>query len=113
MPAASRPPSRHTVTTTTPSSRTRAAVERASRPLLTRLSGGHRAIPFLLVLALMVAGVFVGGVPGALLVLVVVLFIGWLLYLGWPALTTAERMGRFAVLAVAVAVGVVQALPRG
>jgi hypothetical protein len=90
----------------------RAAVERISVGPLTRLSQLPRAVPFLLVLGLLVAGIFVGGPVGAILLAVVTLAVAWLLYLGWPRLTTSERLGRTAVLLLAVALCVTQAFPR-
>jgi uncharacterized RDD family membrane protein YckC len=94
-----------------PPSRLRESVARFSRPLLERLTAAPAAVPFLAMLALLVAGIFVGGPIGAVLIGVVALFVAWLLYLGWPRLTTAERMGRGAVLAVAVALCLVQVFP--
>jgi hypothetical protein len=90
----------------------RAAVERASVGPLTRLTRLPRAVPFLVVLGLLVGGIFVGGTVGALLLAVVVLAVAWLLYLGWPRLTTSERLGRTAVLLLAVALCLTQAFPR-
>ncbi|HYN28246.1 MAG TPA: DUF6703 family protein [Dermatophilaceae bacterium] len=89
----------------------RTAVETASLPALTRLSRLPRAVPFLVVLALMVAGILVPGWGWLLHVLVAVLLL-WLLYLGWPQLRTAERTMRVAVVAVVLAVAVTQAFPR-
>jgi hypothetical protein len=69
-------------------------------------------VPFLVVLGLLVAGLLVGGPVGAVLIALVVLVVGWLLYLGWPKLTTSERLGRTAVLLLAVALCLTQAFPR-
>lgn len=96
-----------------PATGLRAAVERASVGPLTRLTRMPRAVPFLVVLGLLVAGIFVGGPVGAVLLAVVVLVVAWLLYLGWPRLTTSERLGRTAVLLLAVALCLTQAFPRG
>lgn len=87
-------------------------MERVSVGPLTRLSQLHRAVPFLVVLGLLVAGIVVGGPVGAALLLVVVLLVAWLLYLGWPRMTRAERLGRTAVLLVAVALCLTQVFPR-
>jgi hypothetical protein len=43
----------------------------------------------------------------------VVLFLAWVLFLGWPRLTPVERLMRLAVIAMAVAISVSQAFPRG
>lgn len=90
----------------------RTAVEKASLPLLTRLSALPRLVPFLIVLVLMVAGILIPG-WGFVLVLLVALFLGWMLFLAWPRLAPPERMMRLAVVAIAVAIAITQALPRG
>ncbi len=95
-----------------PTSGLRAAVERASRPLLVRLTALPRAVPFLVLLVLLVVGVFVGGIVGVICTAVVTAFVGWLMYLSWPRLTGTERLGRLAVLALALALCLVQAFPR-
>jgi O-antigen ligase len=95
-----------------PASGLRAAVERVSVGPLTRLTRLPRALPFLVVLGLLVAGIYVGGSVGAALLAVVVLLIAWLLYLGWPRMTTSERLARTAVLLLAVALCLTQVFPR-
>lgn len=95
-----------------PATGLRAAIERASVGALTRLTRLPRALPFLVVLGLLVGGIFIGGAVGAVLLAVVVLVVAWLLYLGWPRLTTSERLGRTAVLLLAVALCLTQVFPR-
>ena len=90
----------------------RASVDRASLPLLLRLTRLPRAVPFLVLLAALVTGLMVGGAVGMVLTGLVVLVVGWLVYLGWPRLSTSMRLGRLAVLLVAVALSVTQAFPR-
>ena len=90
----------------------RESFERASLPALTFLSGLPRVVPFLAILALTIAGVFVPG-WGWVLIAVVVLLLAWILLLAWPRLTTAERLMRLSVVAIMVAVTVTQAVPRG
>jgi hypothetical protein len=68
-------------------------------------------VPFVVVLALMVAGALVPGWGWVLLALVTV-FLAWLLVIGWPRLTSQERLMRLAVVALALAITVTQALPR-
>ena len=85
----------------------RATLERLSLPLLTRVARLPRAVP------LLVAGVVVGGPLGAVLIGLVALVVAWLLALAWPALTGVERLGRVAVLLLAVALCAVQLRPRG
>ena len=91
----------------------RQALERASLPLLTRVARLPRAVPFLVLLALLVAGVLVSGSLGAVLIGLVAVIVAWLLVLAWPALSGVERLGRFAVLLLAVALCVVQLRPAG
>lgn len=95
-----------------PTSGLRAAIERASLPVLLRLSRLPRAVPFVGLLAGLVVAIVVGGPLAVVLTALVVVFVGWLLYLGWPRLGTGERLGRVAVLVVALALCVTQAFPR-
>ena len=89
----------------------RERVTDASLPVLNTLNGLPRPVPFLAVLALMLAGVFVPG-WGWVFLVVVVAFLAWTLYLAWPALDSGARAGRVAVLLIAVAVTITQAMPR-
>ena len=89
----------------------RQTIESASLPAVQRLGAAPRAVPFLVVLGLMVAGILVPG-WGWLFLVPVVLFLVWTLYLGWPALDSGARLGRAAVVLMAVAITVTQALPR-
>ncbi|WP_367131212.1 DUF6703 family protein [Saccharothrix sp. HUAS TT1] len=61
---------------------------------------------FLLVLALFVAGVWVQGAVGALLLGVLALGVGALLAVTWPLLTPSARLLRVLVLAVLVLITV-------
>jgi len=89
----------------------RERVTAASLPVISALNRVPRALPFLAVLALMVAGIFVPG-WGWVFLVVVVAFLAWTLYLAWPALDGGARAGRLAVLLIAVAITVTQAAPR-
>jgi hypothetical protein len=89
----------------------RTAVEQASRPLLTRLSRLPRAVPFVVMLALIVAGLFISGIVGFVLIMLGVAFLVWLLYLGWPQLTMPERLMRLAVIALGTGLAVIQLAP--
>ncbi|MDF2092711.1 hypothetical protein P0Y31_10180 [Knoellia sp. 3-2P3] len=93
------------------SSSFRTSVEKASLPLLTRLSRLPRAVPFLAVLALLVGGILIAD-WGWVLTALVALFLAWMLYLGWPRLTGVERLMRVAVILLAAAIAVTQAVPR-
>ena len=79
---------------------------------MTRLSGLPRLVPFLTLLALLVACVFVGGTVGFVLMALAATFVGWVLYLSWPRLSPSERIMRLAVLLLAVALAVIQLFPR-
>ena len=89
----------------------RESLESKSAPVLQTLAALPRAVPFLLVLGLMIAGIVIPG-WGWVLLAVVTLFLVWLLLLGWPRLTTPERLMRVAVVAIALAITVTQAFPR-
>lgn len=107
MPAA--PSSRPSAAAT---SGLRASVERASVGALTRMSQLPRAVPFLVMLGLLVVGLMVGGPLGAVLLGIVVLVVAWLFYLSWPRLTASERLGRAAVLVLALALWLTTVFPR-
>jgi hypothetical protein len=89
----------------------RRRLETASLPLLTRISALPRWAPFLVVLGLLAAGMFIPG-WGWLLTVVVALFLAWLVALSWPRLTALERLMRCAVILLAVVIAVIQANPR-
>ncbi|EAP99466.1 hypothetical protein JNB_04820 [Janibacter sp. HTCC2649] len=88
----------------------RESFERTSAPILQTLAGLPRVVPFLLVLGLMVAGIVIEG-WGWILIAIVTLFLLWLLLLGWPRLTSPERLMRVAVVAIAAAVTITQGVP--
>jgi len=79
---------------------------------MTKLSRLPRLVPFLIMLALLVGGVLIGGPGGFVLMALAVIFVAWVLYLSWPALSSSERIMRLAVLLIAVALAVVQLFPR-
>ena len=89
----------------------RESLENASAPALRTIASLPRAVPFLVILGLMVAGALIPG-WGWVLLAVVTLFLAWLLVLGWPRLTAPERLMRIAVVAIAVAITITQAVPR-
>ena len=89
----------------------RSRVEHAAYPVLDRLERLPRVVPFLAVLLLLVVGILIPHY-GFLATAVVALAVAFLIYYTWPRLTSPERMMRLAVLAVVVAVTVVQAFPR-
>ena len=87
-------------------------IDHASLPLITKLSSLPRLVPFLLLLALLVGGMLIGGPVGFLLMSLAAVFVAWVLYLSWPRLNSSERIMRLAVLLLAVAMAVVQLFPR-
>jgi len=94
------------------SSGIRARLEKASTPAVTALARVPAFVPFLVMLALMLTGIFVGGPLGTALLAVPLLFLSWLLFLTWPHLSRAERVMRCAVLLLVVGIAVTQIIPR-
>ena len=90
----------------------RRRIDHASLPLMTKLSSLPLFVPFLIMLALLIAGVVISGRVGFVLMSVATAFVGWVLYLSWPRLTGSERIMRSAVLMLAAAMAVVQLSPR-
>ena len=90
----------------------RPSIERASLPLVTKLTGLPRAVPFLLLLALFVAGVMIAGPAGFILMSLGAVFVAWILYLSWPRLTSSERIMRSAVLLLATVMAITLLFPR-
>ncbi|QIM21146.1 hypothetical protein G7075_08410 [Phycicoccus sp. HDW14] len=89
----------------------RQSFERTSLPAVTWLNGLPRFVPFLGILALVVAGIFLPS-PGWLLIGVVVLVLAWILALAWPRLRFTEQLMRLAVIGLMIAVMLTQAFPR-
>jgi hypothetical protein len=81
-------------------------VERVSTPALLRLVKLPKLVPFGVMLVVLIAGIFVGGIVGFLLILLAGLFLGWLLYLGWPRLALPERLMRLALIVLAAGLAV-------
>ncbi len=83
---------------------------RSTRAKLIEGEGPLSRVPpvavFLVVAAVFVVGVVVGGPVGALLLGVLAAAVAVLLAVTWGAMTPAQRMGRVLVLAVLVAVAV-------
>ncbi|MGB9378775.1 MAG: DUF6703 family protein [Mycobacteriales bacterium] len=72
----------------------RDAVERRSVVMLTYISSLPRVIPFGLVIALLLAGLLTTGVLAFAALAIVTLFLGWLLFIGWPQMAPAGRLLR-------------------
>ena len=89
----------------------RESFERVSLPAIAWLNGLPRFLPFLVVLALVVAGILLPS-PGWLLIGIVVLILAWVLALAWPRLRFVEQLMRLAVIGLMIAVMLTQAFPR-
>jgi hypothetical protein len=72
-------------------------------PLVVVLARLPKIVPFALVLALVVAGLIIQGLAGALLLLLVTALLGILLFLAWPALQPPARLVRLAVVVLVLA----------
>jgi hypothetical protein len=84
----------------------RRTLERYVGPLILVVSRLPRAVPFLVVVALLLGGLAVQGVVGGLLLLVLAAALGSLLLLSWPVLEPGPRLLRLSVVAlVAVRAG--------
>jgi hypothetical protein len=80
--------------------------------MVARLNGLPRAVPFLLLLALLVAGVMIAGPVGFILMALGAVFVAWILYLSWPRLTSSERIMRSAVLLLAAVMAITLLFPK-
>lgn len=86
----------------------RAALERASTPLLHRLARLPRWIVAALMAVLVVTGLAVTGPLGAACLVVLAVFLGWLLALSWPVIGAAARTLRLGVVLLLLAAAVWQ-----
>jgi len=80
----------------------RQQVETTSRPLLLRLHQMPRAVVPLATVALVLVGVLAPPVLGLASLAVVALFVTWIAYLSWPAVTGSGRLLRVAMVALLV-----------
>lgn len=84
----------------------RRRIELQAGPLVILLARLPRAVPFLLVIGLLLSGLLVQGVLGGVLLLVLAAVLGVLLLLSWPALDPRGRTVRSLVVALVVGRGV-------
>jgi hypothetical protein len=90
----------------------RSRIEHASAPWADRLNTLPRPVAVGALVVVLAVGVFAPSPWSGLAFLLVTLFVGWLLFLTWQRLTLPERVMRLAVLALALAVTVVELFPR-
>ncbi|HUR15315.1 MAG TPA: DUF6703 family protein [Mycobacteriales bacterium] len=84
---------------------TRRTFEQRTGPLLVVVSRLPRAVPFLVVAALLISGLLVQGAVGGLLLLVLAVLLGGLLALSWPVLQPGPRLLRLAVVGIVLVRG--------
>jgi O-antigen ligase len=91
-------------------SRTRRTVEqRSAAPLLFLKQLPAWLLPLVLVV-LLIAGLALHGIGGALALCGVAVALGWLALLSWPRLSAGGRLGRAAVIVAVLVVAVIQAV---
>ena len=90
-------------------SETRQAVERFSARPIVFIQHLPRWTLLLTVLGLLITGFFVPGVVGAVALLLVGIFLGWLAYLSWPRINLSGRVLRVVALSCMVVLVVWQA----
>ena len=86
----------------------RGALERVSRPALTRLTTAPRWLVGLVPAAVLLGGLLAPVPWGPALLALVVLFLAWLLTLAWPKLEPRARAVRTGVIVLLLAVVVAQ-----
>jgi len=62
----------------------------------------------LLLAALLISGLALGGWVGAVLLLAIVVFISWLAFLSWPSLTWQARVPRVAIAVILLMIAIGQ-----
>jgi hypothetical protein len=77
-------------------------VEKRSAAPLTWLATRPRWLPFLIVLALLLGGLFAPVAVAVVLLVVLALLLAWLTYLAWPKLDPTGRFTRLLVVALVV-----------
>jgi hypothetical protein len=87
----------------------RRRLERASARPLVWLQQMPRWIPPIVAAAVLVTGLAVPGAVGAVALLLVAAFLGWLAALSWPKLSPSGRLLRLAAVAGVVALALIQA----
>ena len=83
----------------------RTSVEQTSRPLLVRLHALPRPLIPLGTVVLVAVGVLAPPAVGLVALAVVALFVAWIAYLSWPAVSAGGRAVRVAMVALVVVLG--------
>jgi len=83
-------------------------IERRSVVMLTYLNGLPRAVPFTLMLGLMIAGLLTTGPLAFIALMLVATFLAWLLVVGWPLMSPSARLLRLASTLLVAGVAVNQ-----
>ena len=100
---------------TPPAHNPRGNLERASIPILSRLLAMPRWLLVVLIASCLLLGLALTGplAPlGAIFLLIVATFLGWLLLLAWPVLNPGRRMIRLVVVLAVLGLAVFKALGR-
>lgn len=98
-----------------PAANPRGNLERASIPILSRLLAMPRWLLVVLIASCLLLGLALTGplAPlGAIFLLIVATFLGWLLLLAWPVLNPGRRMIRLVVVLAVLGLAVLKALGR-
>jgi hypothetical protein len=88
----------------------RRAIERRSAALLVYLHQLPRWLPAVVLAVLLIAGLAVHGIGGAIALIGVALVLGWLAVVSWPQLSPSGRVIRVLVVALVAGVAVAQAI---
>ena len=80
----------------------RRTVEKHSVAPLTWLATRPKWVPFGIVLALLLGGLFLPVAVAVVLLVALLLFLVWLTYLGWPKLDSGGRLVRVAMIGLIV-----------
>jgi hypothetical protein len=81
--------------------------QRSAAPMAFLYQLPRWALPIALT-ALLIAGLAVSGVIGAVVILVLTAFLGWLAYLSWPSIGAQARVLRVAAAVVLIGLAVLQ-----
>lgn len=84
----------------------RQSIERLSLRPAAYLRALPRWLPPVVIAALFIGGLAVGGWGGAVMILVVTAFLAWLAVLSWPALQPPTRVLRVVAVAVLLALSI-------